>query len=398
MVVPLPEDEGPVTLGRAVDNHVRLPERNVSRRHAELHLESDGWMLVDVDSYNGLRVNGEQVERQCKIKRGDYIALADYQLMVGCESVPLEEDVAALASAAQKFKKPVEEEGLEGQEMLDLFAAGFSGAGASLGSPAGAPGPAPYEPLEPPPSSSSAKKLFWLLAGAAAISVAVATFWRVGGGKAADAGVARAQDALAAAGIRPAEPTKVESPKEAPSKTQGEAQKPSFTPSVAPESGTTAASTGGPAERSPDQDSRADNSQEALGAATSAGSATDSNTPSAEASNSDQGQTPTSNNDEESRRNARRQAKREAARSSEQAKAWIKRARKAAMAGRHQEALTWARRSFRAQASQEALQVLGLSACKLSRRRQAEFALNRLRKSESRRILRNVCGAAGISL
>lgn len=394
MVVPLPEDEGPVTLGRAVDNHVRLPERNVSRRHAELHRESDGWMLVDVDSYNGLRVNGELVERQCKLKRGDYITLADYQLMVGCESVPLEEDVAALASAVQQFKKPVDEEGLAGQEMLDLFAAGFSGGSGEA--PAANPASSPYEPLDPPPATSSAKKMFWLMAGAAAISVAVAVFWRVGGGAAADAGVARAQDALAAAGIRPSEPKKVESPQgKAPGSTKAKpGPATSSATSSANRESESAVPSAKPTEPGSVQDPAADDGQAPLGTATSTGSPNETDVPPTGSSTPDPGGLPAGNTAEEARRNARRQAKR----SAEQAKAWIKRARKAAMAGRHQEALTWARRSFRAQASQEALQVLGLSACKLSRRRQAEFALNRLRKSESRRILRNVCGAAGISL
>jgi DNA-binding CsgD family transcriptional regulator len=51
-----------VRLGRAVDNDVVLAnETTVSRFHAELLFDEDGWFVRDVGSHNGTHVNGERL-------------------------------------------------------------------------------------------------------------------------------------------------------------------------------------------------------------------------------------------------------------------------------------------------------------------------------------------------
>jgi F420-dependent methylenetetrahydromethanopterin dehydrogenase len=50
-------------LGRSKDSAVQVSDPNVSRRHAELRREGDGYVLVDLDSTNGVEVDGKRVKR-----------------------------------------------------------------------------------------------------------------------------------------------------------------------------------------------------------------------------------------------------------------------------------------------------------------------------------------------
>ncbi|HXY79964.1 MAG TPA: DUF3662 and FHA domain-containing protein [Gaiellaceae bacterium] len=50
-------------LGRSRDSDVQIDDVNVSRRHAELRRESDGFWIVDLDSTNGVEVDGRRVKR-----------------------------------------------------------------------------------------------------------------------------------------------------------------------------------------------------------------------------------------------------------------------------------------------------------------------------------------------
>jgi len=56
--------DAPATLlGRSRQCDVVINDPNVSRRHAEVRREGDGWVLVDLDSTNGVLVNGQEVRR-----------------------------------------------------------------------------------------------------------------------------------------------------------------------------------------------------------------------------------------------------------------------------------------------------------------------------------------------
>ncbi len=80
-VVTLVRDE--YALGRAESNTVRLTERNVSRHHARLRRGEDkGWLLDDLDSYNGCFVNGRRVVGTQKLEHGDLAQIGDYRLTV----------------------------------------------------------------------------------------------------------------------------------------------------------------------------------------------------------------------------------------------------------------------------------------------------------------------------
>jgi pSer/pThr/pTyr-binding forkhead associated (FHA) protein len=52
-----------VVIGRSKDADVQVADPNVSRRHAELRQEGATYWLVDLDSTNGVEVNGRRVKR-----------------------------------------------------------------------------------------------------------------------------------------------------------------------------------------------------------------------------------------------------------------------------------------------------------------------------------------------
>ena len=79
-VVPLLRDE--VTIGRKEGNTIRLTERNISRRHLQLVRVGGVYKLRDLDSYNGVLVNGRKVEGESTITSGDQIQLGDYTILV----------------------------------------------------------------------------------------------------------------------------------------------------------------------------------------------------------------------------------------------------------------------------------------------------------------------------
>jgi ABC transport system ATP-binding/permease protein len=79
-VVPLLRDE--VTIGRKEGNTIRLTERNISRRHAQLIRVGAVYKLRDLDSYNGVLINGRRIQGESDISIGDQIQLGDYSIVV----------------------------------------------------------------------------------------------------------------------------------------------------------------------------------------------------------------------------------------------------------------------------------------------------------------------------
>jgi hypothetical protein len=66
---------GGATLGRSRQCDVVLTDPNVSRQHAELRPRGSSWVLTDLGSTNGSRINGHPVERSEVLRPGDEIEL-----------------------------------------------------------------------------------------------------------------------------------------------------------------------------------------------------------------------------------------------------------------------------------------------------------------------------------
>ncbi|MEA2441608.1 MAG: hypothetical protein QOH76_3032 [Thermoleophilaceae bacterium] len=64
----------PVQIGRHADNDFVIDDRTVSRHHAAIHREGYLWMLEDLGSTNGTRVNGTQVRERAAIVPGDELS------------------------------------------------------------------------------------------------------------------------------------------------------------------------------------------------------------------------------------------------------------------------------------------------------------------------------------
>jgi len=106
-VVPLIRDE--ITIGRQEGNTIRLTERNVSRRHARLvraGTQSSPTVLVeDLDSYNGIRLNGDRIAGKCTMRPADLLQIGDYSLALKTEDVT-DADLGSLAAAAAHDEPP----------------------------------------------------------------------------------------------------------------------------------------------------------------------------------------------------------------------------------------------------------------------------------------------------
>ncbi|MGB0389238.1 MAG: FhaA domain-containing protein [Ardenticatenaceae bacterium] len=65
-----------LTIGRSVENAIVLDEDDVSRKHAQIKLKGGHYVLTDLNSANGTRVNGRAVT-ECILRDGDEICLAN---------------------------------------------------------------------------------------------------------------------------------------------------------------------------------------------------------------------------------------------------------------------------------------------------------------------------------
>jgi FHA domain-containing protein len=63
-----------VVVGRSRDCDLVIDDPNVSRRHAEVRREDGGWVIADLGSTNGLKVNGRRVA-EATLQPGDEISL-----------------------------------------------------------------------------------------------------------------------------------------------------------------------------------------------------------------------------------------------------------------------------------------------------------------------------------
>jgi Protein of unknown function (DUF3662)/FHA domain len=73
-------ESGKVTIGRSKDCDIQLPDPNVSRKHAEVRQEGAAYWAVDLDSTNGMEVNGRR-QKRAKLRQGDRITLGSTELV-----------------------------------------------------------------------------------------------------------------------------------------------------------------------------------------------------------------------------------------------------------------------------------------------------------------------------
>jgi FHA domain/Domain of unknown function (DUF1707) len=82
-VLALPEADVTMTLGRSRDCDCVLAEPSVSRRHAELRRDGARWLLRDLGSRNGTRVNGVRLLDEAEVCPGDRVSFGDARFRLG---------------------------------------------------------------------------------------------------------------------------------------------------------------------------------------------------------------------------------------------------------------------------------------------------------------------------
>jgi len=85
---------GPViTVGRALDNDIRLANTRVSRHHSRIEAKGEAAWVIDLGSANGTVVNGERVTRKL-LGDGDEIELCGTRLIIHAEQAGQSETIA----------------------------------------------------------------------------------------------------------------------------------------------------------------------------------------------------------------------------------------------------------------------------------------------------------------
>jgi pSer/pThr/pTyr-binding forkhead associated (FHA) protein len=72
----------PVTIGREEGNHLRLNDERVSRFHAKVQSDGGEFILTDLESTNGTRVNGNVIQIR-RLRIGDKIGVGRTVLLYG---------------------------------------------------------------------------------------------------------------------------------------------------------------------------------------------------------------------------------------------------------------------------------------------------------------------------
>jgi len=67
------------SIGRDASCDLAISDMTVSRLHARLERTRDGWLLTDLTSTNGTRVNGWRVRGQVRVRAGDLVSFGDAQ-------------------------------------------------------------------------------------------------------------------------------------------------------------------------------------------------------------------------------------------------------------------------------------------------------------------------------
>ena len=73
------------TIGRSSKNDVVVRQGELSRFHCQIRKTADGYMIVDLDSRNGIHFNGARIKEK-KLEAGD-------EIMVGKSTIIFEKEI-----------------------------------------------------------------------------------------------------------------------------------------------------------------------------------------------------------------------------------------------------------------------------------------------------------------
>lgn len=100
----------PVTIGREEGNTIQLNDERISRFHLKIQEDQDKLVLTDLESTNGTRVNGEDVQLRV-LRHGDLIFVGRSVLLFGSRE-EIARRLAGLRGAAEEQPGEEAEEGI----------------------------------------------------------------------------------------------------------------------------------------------------------------------------------------------------------------------------------------------------------------------------------------------
>src|SRR5256885_7737760 len=74
--------EGEYVIGRRSDCQIFVPDMRVSRQHARLWKNGEGWTLEDLGSNNGTYINGVRLQSATELRNDDEIVIANNRIRV----------------------------------------------------------------------------------------------------------------------------------------------------------------------------------------------------------------------------------------------------------------------------------------------------------------------------
>lgn len=86
-----PVSEGSLTLGRAKDCAISIPDARLSRRHSELRCQGHLVTIADLGSVNGTFVNGKRIELAQPLQNGDRVRVGPFEFLFEVVAPPLAE-------------------------------------------------------------------------------------------------------------------------------------------------------------------------------------------------------------------------------------------------------------------------------------------------------------------
>lgn len=123
--------DGRVTIGRTPDNIISFPnDQKISRNHAYIEQRGDDYIIVDLGSSNGSRINGVPFTGERLLQNGDYVILGGSVVVFSLKSQEeideqLEEESQETAEEVPAALEPTPEEKKKNRTML-------AGAGGAL--------------------------------------------------------------------------------------------------------------------------------------------------------------------------------------------------------------------------------------------------------------------------
>ena len=82
-----PSDDRRFTIGRAMACDFTLADLSVSRWHARLYRKGDDWLLSDLGSTNGTRLNGWRVTTGVPVRPGDQVSFGSVMFVISDRTV-----------------------------------------------------------------------------------------------------------------------------------------------------------------------------------------------------------------------------------------------------------------------------------------------------------------------